>query len=228
MSLLLRQYVIYCLLLLTSPFMDVTHGAYSSHHYNLIQVSRPTNSGQTSQQCPSQEDLILPCVCNASKNEVLCRGSFTDSGDRLRNAFLMFAQLVPMKLQHYNSIYINLRGLTTLEMGIFSGVRFSTVLLKSANLTLLHRDAFMGTGHYVHSLYIYETNVTNGIEDYQFFDAVRSLFNLRKLVINENKLVSIPERSAIHFDNSALFHVFVLNQSLSIRKSIGQFQQQHE
>lgn len=168
---------------------------------NVQTVSLSSNSSPgpspitISQQCPTQEDLISPCTCNASKKEVLCRGSFPNSDVKLRDAFLMFAKLVPVKLQYFSSIYINLRELTLLDRAVFAGIRFGNIVLKGANLTKIDREAFVGTEHDVLNMYIYGTNLTNTIDDqYNFFSAIQSLNRIQKLVLTKNRLTSIPDR----------------------------------
>ena len=143
--------------------------------------------------CPSPDEVIAPCVCNSTKNEIICRGPTIESDAKLRQSFVVLSKFVPAN-QLYYSISINLRDLVSLESDIFAGIRFSTVLLRGHNLTYIDKDAFRGTEEHVHTLYIYKTKLTSLQPKYDFFAAVRSLINLKKLTVTSSNLVNIPDR----------------------------------
>ena len=183
--------------------------------------------------CPTSDELIHPCVCNSSKSEIICRGTYStssistqsssplsssaistsesDSIDHiLHRVFRVFSKHVPN--QQYNSLSINLRNLNRLEANLFDGVRFRTILLRGNNLSYINCAAFNGTEHAIRSLYIYKTRLTNQEPKYDFFCAIRSLYNLQKLTINGNNLIDIPDKAFSYSNNEN--GIFIKNPSL--------------
>ncbi|XP_075676029.1 endothelin-converting enzyme homolog [Dermatophagoides pteronyssinus] len=180
------------------PSKSVQHSSASnsasSHHQQYQQ--------QQQQQCPHSDDhhILLPCICNSNKKEIICRGGgSTISGsasEQLQNTFIYYAKWIPLELQYFDSIYINLRNLTKLDEKLFNGIKFSNLLLSGSELTYLHRNTFLDTEKYIYTVFIYGTNLSsepNGRFD--FFASIRKLINLQKLIIYQNNLTEIPERA---------------------------------
>lgn len=164
------------------------------------QISSHTSPQQ--QQCPQSDDhhILLPCTCNANKKEILCRGGGSSManivGKQLRNTFVYYAKWIPISLQRFDSIYINLRNLTIIDANIFNGIKFANILLSGLDLTYIHRDAFRGTEQHVYTVFIYGTNLSSEkYSQYDFFASIRTLINLQKLIIYQNHLLSIPEQA---------------------------------
>ena len=150
---------------------------------------------------PHSDDhhILLPCTCNASKKEILCRGggsSISGSAtEQLRNTFVYYAKWIPEDMQRFDSIYINLRNLTILEERLFNGIKFSNILLSGNELKFIDRNAFIGTEYTVYTVFIYGTNLSSELNGkFDFFASIRSLINLQKLIIYQNNLTMIPER----------------------------------
>lgn len=172
-----------------------TAGVVGHGHGSVLDGTGPlTNVMQ--QQCPQLDESTSPCNCNATKKEVFCRGILeadANFGSDLRRSFLVFAQLVPRSLQHFHSVYINMRGLVTLEKSIFAGLQFNTIFLRGVNLTYIDEEAFEGTENFTRSLYIYGTNLTWQAGRNNFFGAIQSLNSMQKLIISQHNLVTIPD-----------------------------------
>jgi len=150
--------------------------------------------------------MIAPCICNATKSEVICRGWTDEGAGRLRETFRAFSRLVPTN-QSFTSLSISRRDIVTLEADVFAGIQFQTILLRSRNQTRIDRNAFRGTTDAVHKLYIYHTTIlptveqysgdedSNGTQtaNYDFFGAVRTLRRLQDITISNTNLSSFPD-----------------------------------
>ncbi|XP_075587625.1 neprilysin-1-like isoform X2 [Dermatophagoides farinae] len=174
----------------------------SSSSSTSASSSSTSHHHQQYQQCPHSDDhhILLPCTCNASKKEILCRGggsSISGSAtEQLRNTFVYYAKWIPEDMQRFDSIYINLRNLTILEDRLFNGIKFSNILLSGNELKFIDRNAFIGTEYTVYTVFIYGTNLSSELNGkFDFFASIRSLINLQKLIIYQNNLTMIPERA---------------------------------
>lgn len=208
-------------------FTNVTssrkRATFSSRKSNQKETTSGSSSSMSSmaesvisnsfQNCPVSDELIAPCSCNATKREVFCRGIFdpstsgsTDSGNYLKTAFTNFARLVPPAYKYFHSVYISMRGLKTLKRNVFADIRFNTVVLKSINLTYIDNEAFLGLENYAQSLYLYGTNLSQARPKYDFFQAIKTLSSLQKVIINQHCLGEVPEKLVLH---QFVFYIYI-------------------
>jgi hypothetical protein len=139
--------------------------------------------------CPPPS--ATPCICNTTTKEIKCRGSYI----KLDEVFEELIEFIPEKERDFDSLYLNIRGLTTLEANAFKGIRFQTVFLGGSKLTYLHKDAFLGTQFHVKELYVFATNLSIGDkQEYNLFESISSLTNLQRLVISGSNINHIPDR----------------------------------
>lgn len=139
--------------------------------------------------CPPPS--TTPCVCNTTSKEIICRGSYI----KLDEVFEELVKFIPEEERDFDSFYLNIRGLTTLEANTFKGIRFQTVFLSGSKLTYLHKDAFLGTHSHIKELFAFATNLSIGDQqDYNLFESISSLTNLQRLVISGSNIKHIPDR----------------------------------
>jgi Leucine-rich repeat (LRR) protein len=139
--------------------------------------------------CPPPS--TIPCVCNATTKEIICRGSYI----KLDEVFEELVKFIPEKERDFDSFYLNVRGLTTLEANTFKGIRFETVFLGGSKLTYLHKDAFLGTESHIKELFAFATNLSIGdTQEYNLFESISSLTNLQRLLISGSNIKHIPDR----------------------------------
>jgi hypothetical protein len=150
-------------------------------------------------KCP-QPEVLMPCICDHDQR-IICAGNVEYN---LKTVFQQISsQISEDQYKQFTDFRLDNQAITEIEDNVFVDLKFRRIFFGNVlSLNRIRANAFNSTADTVLEFYFESESQIGSKPEYddEFFQAMGSLYNIQKLVVDQHKLTTIPAHA---FKNNA-------------------------